>query len=262
MLDLISADGRIDHPLQAAGFVLVAVLAAASLAVAGLNALARDPARTTREFARPEAAFTLAMLVLAVLQIGHARGVPNLFLFRPEVGDGGLVEHLTVALMLLPLGFLAWRLAARRAGRIRLPVALAAAAAGFVLAGEEISWGQHWLGYVPPEVVRETNLQEEFNLHNYIAPTTMEAIYFAAALALLALSANLDALVRSPVRARSLLALKALVALGAVLMAHHVFQEVAELAVILAAAWIYAGLDRGALTLRSRPLAGLALRPA
>jgi hypothetical protein len=40
---------------------------------------------------------------------------------------------------------------------------------GFLLlvgAGEEISWGQHWLGFSTPEFIRGINTQREFNVHN------------------------------------------------------------------------------------------------
>jgi len=40
---------------------------------------------------------------------------------------------------------------------------------GFLLlfgAGEEISWGQHWLGFSTPEFIRDINAQREFNVHN------------------------------------------------------------------------------------------------
>lgn len=36
----------------------------------------------------------------------------------------------------------------------------------FVGAGEELSWGQHLLGFEPPESVADRNVQGEFNLHN------------------------------------------------------------------------------------------------
>lgn len=32
--------------------------------------------------------------------------------------------------------------------------------------GEEISWGQRILGFETPELIKEINIQEEFNLHN------------------------------------------------------------------------------------------------
>lgn len=262
MLDLLSADGVIDNPLQALGFLVIAVLAVPVTGFALWREASSRPAGLVRELVRPEAVFTLLILALALLQLGHARGLTNYVLFRPEIGDGGLVEHLTVALLLLPAFLLGWRLLTRRRGNLRPPLALAIALIGFLAAGEEISWGQHWLGYVPPQAVLETNLQAEFNLHNYITPTRMEALYFAAAAGLTLVAANLDALLARPGRRESQLALKALLMLGAVLMAHHIFQEVAELAVVLAGAWIYAGLDRGAFRLKARSLAGLAMRPA
>ena len=36
----------------------------------------------------------------------------------------------------------------------------------FVLAGEEISWGQRILGIATPESLKAVNVQEEFNFHN------------------------------------------------------------------------------------------------
>jgi len=36
----------------------------------------------------------------------------------------------------------------------------------FVFAGEEISWGQRYLGYETPEALADENVQFEFNLHN------------------------------------------------------------------------------------------------
>lgn len=36
----------------------------------------------------------------------------------------------------------------------------------FVAFGEEVSWGQHLLGFEPPEAIRRHNVQGEMNLHN------------------------------------------------------------------------------------------------
>ncbi len=44
-----------------------------------------------------------------------------------------------------------------------------AAVGGFLVAGEEISWGQHIFGFSSGEYFREHNLQKETNLHNFIA---------------------------------------------------------------------------------------------
>lgn len=36
----------------------------------------------------------------------------------------------------------------------------------FVACGEELSWGQHFLGFETPESIKEINAQDEVNLHN------------------------------------------------------------------------------------------------
>lgn len=36
----------------------------------------------------------------------------------------------------------------------------------FVACGEEVSWGQHLLGFATPEPIEQLNRQDEFNLHN------------------------------------------------------------------------------------------------
>lgn len=59
----------------------------------------------------------------------------------------------------------AWRL--QRAGRPSVALAYLVFAIGcFVVAGEEIAWGQRILGYGTPESLREINEQDEATLHN------------------------------------------------------------------------------------------------
>ena len=269
MLELISPDGQIDHPVQALGLLIAAAAAAGIVAWAGLRLILVDPGRVwpgrlRNEVLRPETLATLMICVLAGLQYLHHAGRENLVLFRPEIGDGGLVEHATVLLLLTPALVLAFdRFVARRPGRVRLPIAVLAALAGIILAGEELSWGQHILGFAPPEPIRATNLQEEFNLHNYITPQTMEMLYLGAAAVGLLIAGVLNTLLAPSARTPQRLALKALIAAGAVLMAHHIFQEVAELAVVLAGAWIYILINTGRLQLAGpRALGALVLRPA
>jgi hypothetical protein len=45
---------------------------------------------------------------------------------------------------------------------------LGTALLAFLAAGEEISWGQHWLGFSSGEFFTEHNLQQETNLHNLV----------------------------------------------------------------------------------------------
>jgi hypothetical protein len=83
-------------------------------------------------------------------------------------GELGVVENLTVLFLLgaLVCALACFRLRARVRWRFFGPLALCVAAGLFFFAGEEASWGQHWLGFTPPEAVAARNDQGEFNLHN------------------------------------------------------------------------------------------------
>jgi hypothetical protein len=86
---------------------------------------------------------------------------------RTMLSEFGFVENAT-AIFCLPAAVLAL-IAFRR--RRQLPrgmgVVLLVFAAGCIFfAGEEISWGQHMLGYETPGAISEINRQDEFNLHN------------------------------------------------------------------------------------------------
>jgi len=48
----------------------------------------------------------------------------------------------------------------------RLLIPLAFGLLFCIAAGEEMSWGQRWLGYATPEVIKEVNVQQEFTIHN------------------------------------------------------------------------------------------------
>lgn len=83
-------------------------------------------------------------------------------------GELGLVENLTVMFLLAALvcALLCHRHRARVRWRYFGPMTLLVAAGLFFFAGEEASWGQHWLGFAPPEGIAARNDQGEFNLHN------------------------------------------------------------------------------------------------
>jgi hypothetical protein len=55
---------------------------------------------------------------------------------------------------------------ARRAAAWRRVAYICLALLLFVACGEELSWGQHHLGFETPESIKEINAQEEVNLHN------------------------------------------------------------------------------------------------
>ena len=89
-------------------------------------------------------------------------------LWRPSILAGltvedGVVEYLTAALFLVA----AVAFAAASVVRAARPLwALPLAAACFLVAGEEVSWGQRLLGLGTPGALAELNVQGETNLHN------------------------------------------------------------------------------------------------
>lgn len=105
--------------------------------------------------------------LIVVLQVG-AKAISEDFYAGWLRGEKGLVEVLTVLFLVAAV------LEALRLFRLRDGVAwphfgkfalLMAAGCAF-FAGEEASWGQHWLGFAPPEAIAARNEQGEFNLHN------------------------------------------------------------------------------------------------
>ncbi len=80
----------------------------------------------------------------------------------------GLVENLTVAFLVgaIVCAIGAWR--RRQAVRWRFfgPAMIVILLGLVFFAGEELSWGQHWLGFTPPESIAARNDQGEFNFHN------------------------------------------------------------------------------------------------
>lgn len=81
-------------------------------------------------------------------------------------GEFGLIENLTVIVLLggITAGIRAWQLAGQLSWLRLWIVVLVIGAIYF--AGEEISWGQHWLGWSTPETWAKLNYQKETNLHN------------------------------------------------------------------------------------------------
>lgn len=82
--------------------------------------------------------------------------------------EQGVVENAT-ALLLLPavaFGLMALRLRRWLPARWLGPWLVSLVAASIYIAGEEVSWGQHWLGWATPEWLAALNDQGETNLHN------------------------------------------------------------------------------------------------
>lgn len=83
-------------------------------------------------------------------------------------GETGLVESATLVFLVggLVCTLRCWRQRARVRWRGFGPAALVFAAGLLFFAGEEASWGQHWLGFHTPAGIAARNDQGEFNLHN------------------------------------------------------------------------------------------------
>ncbi len=77
--------------------------------------------------------------------------------------EDGPVEYLTALLYLGAAACFAWLFIRVRSGRLWSALL---ALGFFLIAGEEISWGQRIFGIGTPEALKESNVQEEFNLHN------------------------------------------------------------------------------------------------
>jgi len=89
-------------------------------------------------------------------------------LYRSFVdGERGLIELATplVALIAAVLGAKCWPRLRNAPPLVRAWVVLVTLACVY-LAGEELSWGQHLLGWETPEPVKALNDQGETNLHN------------------------------------------------------------------------------------------------
>jgi len=83
-------------------------------------------------------------------------------------GEFGLVENLTVIFLLLGVfsALKLWTLRTSVESKLFGPFALVMALGCFFFAGEEASWGQHWIGFEVPDVIADRNEQGEFNIHN------------------------------------------------------------------------------------------------
>ena len=90
------------------------------------------------------------------------------FFARWIESESGLVENAT-AILLIPAVILAIGIGfklIRRSGPLYAMWFFGVALICFGFAGEEVSWGQHWLGWDSPEYFVENNRQGETNFHN------------------------------------------------------------------------------------------------
>ncbi|WP_207061552.1 hypothetical protein [Motiliproteus sp. SC1-56] len=83
-------------------------------------------------------------------------------------GELGVTETLTVVFLVFAVYYAIRCFTLREHVRANLfgTFTLIMALGCLYFAGEEASWGQHWLGYATPEAIAQRNEQGEFNLHN------------------------------------------------------------------------------------------------
>jgi hypothetical protein len=116
----------------------------------------------------PAAVARLLLIVPIVALVALALTVPHPRLYHFLIDEDHVVEWSQfVAILVAAVVF---AIAARRtqqAGRRALTVLFLLVAVGaFVVAGEEISWGQRILGFVTPDTLKDINRQGESNIHN------------------------------------------------------------------------------------------------
>ena len=183
----------------------------------------------------------------------HRAGGHDLWIFGAETFEGGLVETLTFifyALAIAVCGLLFTR-ASRLYGsasaslwRVLLGVMVVCFV---VMIGEEMSWGQHLLGFETPADLAAVNLQGESNLHNLVSPRLYDVIYQVLGFALILLPPVAWFGLRGPNLPSPVLFLQglytgpwvySLLASAGVLLQHEVFEELAEM--VLAFAILFA----------------------
>lgn len=104
----------------------------------------------------------LVLVQIAALLVGPA------FYEKWTQGELGLIENATALFLLIALlaALHLHRLRARVTSRWFGPFAALMVLGCFYFLGEELSWGQHLLGFEPPRAIAARNDQGEFNLHN------------------------------------------------------------------------------------------------
>ncbi len=124
--------------------------------------------RALRDDLAPALWLVLPSAILFVLLLVRLLDGDGGWYFQYIETENGLVENLT-AVVLLPAVGLSWWLA-RRCLHARYFESslwfLLIGAVSFAFFGEEISWGQQWIGWESPEFFQRYNRQKETNIHN------------------------------------------------------------------------------------------------
>jgi len=197
----------------------------------------------------------------AALSIVHNRtGEPLGWLFGSEAVDFGVSEYGIVA-ALIGIAGISLVLACRLGGLARLFFLLCTIGA-FVIAGEEMSWGQWIFHWATPEPLAAVNLQNETNLHNLVDPRIYDVIYAAIGWSTLTIAMIAYGFIQRPSSGSDFILLKLLRDAGswlresrygliltvgaAVLLQHELFEEYAEFVFGFAAFLFFLHLNKPA----------------
>lgn len=232
-------DGTIENPLALILFLgLFTISAPTALIAARSHSGPPEPPLLSVLGPVSLAGLWLALLPLSVLSA--ALSLEMIGVFGTEEIDTGFVEYATVLAWGLT-AFVCARIGARRRSWDRLFFWSASVVAVFLL-GEEISWGQWIFFWSSPELFAESNLQGETNAHNFLSPQAFELAYAAVGLGMAAAAIFVRFSRRAAVITWSGLAWlrqsrwgAALALSTAVMMQHHLVQELSELALAMTA---------------------------
>lgn len=112
--------------------------------------------------------FVLPVTLMVLLYVSKALGPPFYDLYTAK--EEGVIEWLTVVFFLIA-AFIAWKIRSQKAlphKKFSRPFCIFIILGCLFVAGEELSWGQHILGWGTPEFLAEINKQNETNLHNIL----------------------------------------------------------------------------------------------
>ncbi len=85
---------------------------------------------------------------------------------KTSMSENILIEHIEALYWFLGMLFYSALACAQRKNGLKNGWTLFFLLLCFFSLGEEVSWGQHFFHYTPPEALSAINAQEEFNIHN------------------------------------------------------------------------------------------------
>lgn len=104
-------------------------------------------------------------LLIGAFAADYAGGSVKDFVLNPYTGLGETLTGIGIISAAVIVAFILARSTVEMDWRLKMWLALFIVAMIF-FAGEDLNWGQHYLGWTPPDYFMEHNREEETNLHN------------------------------------------------------------------------------------------------